>query len=589
MRECLTFSKDITTTKTASPSSKVPQPTLQITSGYASLTGKRERNEDFVGMVLPGEPELSAKGILVAVADGVSGSDGGREASEYTVRGMLSDYYATPDNWEIPIALDRVLNAINRWLVAQSAAHPERDGMATTLSVLALRQRHYTIAHIGDTRIYLLRQGKFTRLTTDHVWDRPEMRHVLTRAVGLDRHLSLDYSDGELQQGDRFLLVSDGVWQPLGDTVLGQRLHLGVDPDHTARALCDAAIIAGSQDNVSAAIIEVVQIPDANLADSSQQIQSLRPPPRLGIGAAIDGFRVLEILHESRLTLVYKVRDEQSNNTYVLKTLAADLADDDNERSALAHEEWLMRRVVARFFPQLVNVKPERRSYLYFVMTWHDGATLQQKLDADTHFIIPEILQYAAKLIRGVGALHRRSILHRDIKPANIHLGHDDELRILDLGVAISGHEPQDRTRDQAGTPSFIAPEQYSGAKPSPQMDLYAIGVTLYHALTRKYPYGEIEPFQRPKFGEPVPPTRYRPDIPQWFENLILKAVARDPERRFETADEFLLAIERGAARPLATPSPMPLVERDPITLWRAIAALSVLVNIVLLYLYLGH
>ena len=567
----------------------MPQATLQITAGYASLTGKRERNEDFVGMVLPSGSELSTKGILVAVADGVSGSSGGREASEYTVRGLLSDYYATPDDWDIPVSLDRVLNAINRWLVAQSSAHPERDGMATTLSVLALRRRYYTIAHIGDTRIYLLRQGKLTRLTTDHVWDRPEMRHVLTRAVGLDRHLSLDYSDGELQPGDRFLLVSDGVWQPLGDKVLAEGLQQCTDPDQTARELCEAALAAGSQDNVSAAIIEVVQIPDVNLEDSSEQTQSLRPPPRLGTGTAIDGYTVLEILHESRVTILYKVRDEETGNTYVLKTLTPDMADDDNERAALVHEEWLMRRVVARFFPQYVAVKPERRSYLYFLMTWHDGATLQQKLDADIHFTIPEVLRHAAKLTRGIGALHRRSILHRDIKPANIHLGNDDELRVLDLGIALSGLEPQDRTRDQAGTPSFIAPEQYGGAKPAAPMDLYAIGVTLYHMLTRKYPYGEIEPFQRPKFGEPVPPTRYRPDIPQWFENLILKAVARDPERRFETTDELLIAIERGAARPLAAPAPMPLVERDPVTLWRAIAAVSVLINIVLLYLYIAH
>ena len=562
------------------------QPTLQITSGYASLAGKRERNEDFVGMVLPGEPELRTKGILVAVADGVSGSGGGREASEYTVRGLLSDYYATPDDWDVPIALDRVLNAINRWLVAQSSSHPERDGMATTLSAISLRRRHYTIAHIGDTRIYLLRHGKLTRLTTDHVWDRPEMRHVLTRAIGLDRHLNLDYSDGELQQGDRFLLVSDGVWQPLSDKALAERLQQCTDPDRSARELCDAALAAGSQDNVSAAIIEVVQLPDADLEDSSEQIQSLRPPPRLGIGKAIDGYTVLEILHESRVTILYKVRDDETGNTCVLKTLTPDLADDDNERAALAHEEWLMRRVVARFFPQHVNVKPERRTYLYFLMTWHDGATLQQKLDADIHFTIPEVLQHATKLTRGVGALHRRAILHRDIKPANIHLGSDDELRILDLGVAISGQEPQDRAREQAGTPSFIAPEQYSGAKPSAQMDLYAIGVTLYHILTRKYPYGEIEPFQRPKFGEPVPPARYRPDIPHWFENLILKAVARDPEHRFETADELLLAIERGAARPLAAPTPMPLGERDPVMLWRVVAAVSVVINILLLYLW---
>jgi serine/threonine protein phosphatase PrpC len=561
-------------------------PKLQITSGYASLNGKRERNEDFVGMVLPDEPELTSKGVLIAVADGVSGSGGGREASEYTVRGLLSDYYATPDDWDIPVALDRVLHAVNRWLVAQSSAHPERDGMATTLSALVLRHRYYTIAHIGDTRIYLLRNGQLARLTTDHVWDRPEMRHVLTRAMGLDRHLNLDYSDGELQLGDRFLLVSDGVWQPLGDKLLTQHLLQCVDPDNGARELCDAALAAGSQDNVSAAIIEVTQIPDITLNDNRAQLKSLVPPPRLKIGATIDGFSVLELLHESRVTILYKVRDEESGNSYVLKTLAPDMAGDDIERAALAHEEWLMRRVVARFFPQHVNVAPERRTYLYLLMTWHDGATLQQKLQADIHFTVPDALPLATKLVRGVGALHRRGILHRDIKPDNIHLGSDDELRILDLGVAISGQEPRDRMFDHAGTPSFIAPEQYAGAKPSQQMDLYGIGVTLYHMLTRRYPYGEIEPFQRPKFGEPIPPTRYRPDIPQWFENLILKAVARDPARRFETSDELLAALERGASRPVPPPAPTPLLDRDPAMVWRAIALLSIVVNLVLIYLY---
>jgi serine/threonine protein kinase len=83
------------------------------------------------------------------------------------------------------------------------------------------------------------------------------------------------------------------------------------------------------------------------------------------------------------------------------------------------------------------------------------------------------------------------------------------------------------------------------------QTDLYAVGATLYHLLTRKYPYGEIEPFQRPKFGEPVPPARTRPDLSPWLENVILKAVARVPAQRFETAEEMLLALERGEANPL--------------------------------------
>ena len=119
------------------------------------------------------------------------------------------------------------------------------------------------------------------------------------------------------------------------------------------------------------------------------------------------------------------------------------------------------------------------------------------------------------------------------------------------------------------------------------QTDLYAIGVTLYELLTRKYPYGEIEPFQTPRFGDPVPPTRYRPDIPGWLEAVLLKAVAREPKARFETAEEFLLALERGANRPLAVPRKSPLLERDPQLGLKLLAAGSLVLNIFLIYLML--
>jgi hypothetical protein len=84
--------------------------------------------------------------------------------------------------------------------------------MATTLTALVLRGRRYICAHVGDSRLYLLRDGVCTRLTSDHVWEHPELKNVLSRAVGLDRHLQLDFFDGELQVGDCFLLCSDGVW-----------------------------------------------------------------------------------------------------------------------------------------------------------------------------------------------------------------------------------------------------------------------------------------------------------------------------------------------------------------------------------------
>jgi serine/threonine protein phosphatase PrpC len=184
---------------------------LKFEIGQSSLTGPRTRNEDYMGIVTPASAQLSIKGALLAVADGVSGNAGGGEASEMIMRTVTSDYYATPDTWEPLAALDKVLTAANRWLIAQANANRDMVGMATTLSLLVLRGQHYYSAHVGDTRIYLLRDGKLKQLTTDHVWDRPDMHHVLKRAVGLDRHLEVDYADGALQVGDVFALMSDGV------------------------------------------------------------------------------------------------------------------------------------------------------------------------------------------------------------------------------------------------------------------------------------------------------------------------------------------------------------------------------------------
>lgn len=119
---------------------------LTVATGHATRTGPRPRNEDFVGMVTPAEPELSSKGLLAALADGVSGNDGGREASEYTVRGLLADYYATPDTWPVTQCLDRVLQATNSWVQMQGTVRPELAGMATTLTAVVVRGRHYYFA-----------------------------------------------------------------------------------------------------------------------------------------------------------------------------------------------------------------------------------------------------------------------------------------------------------------------------------------------------------------------------------------------------------------------------------------------------------
>ena len=559
---------------------------LKFEIGQSSLTGPRERNEDYIGIVTPLAEQLSVKGALIAVADGVSGNAGGGEAAEMTVRTVSADYYATPDTWQPHTALDKVLTAANRWVLSQANANRDMAGMATTLSLIILRGQRYYSAHVGDTRIYLLRDGILKQLTTDHVWDRPDMRHVLKRAVGLDAHLTADFGEGNLQIGDIFALLSDGVWDSLGE----QAIHAGLTkfdaPKLVAEFLTETALKKGSLDNSTAVIVKIIDIGKESLSDLIAGGKQLQVPPKLNVNDVLDDFEIIEILHESRASLLYKVKNIHTNQLFVLKTLQPLLANDLDSCNALLNEEWLSKRVVSQYVPQILPLSTEKRSKLYYVMSWHEGATLQQRLDSGHHFTVAGTAKIGIELMRGLGALHRLSIIHRDIKPANVHIANDQRLRILDLGVAYSVNVGKIKSMQNPGTPSFMAPELYDGAEANEHSDIYAAGVTLYHLLTRKYPHGEIEPFQHPKFGEPTPVTRYRPDIPAWLDHIIQKAITQDLSKRFETAEEVLLALEHGELKPLSAQR-TPLIARARLVKWQWIAIFSFIINILLLYLLL--
>lgn len=561
-------------------------PSLTVDVGHASLPGPRPRNEDYCAAVTPEGMELDNKGLIAAVADGVGGHANGREAAEYCVRSLLADYYATPPTLGVAQALDKIILALNGWLHAHSRRAREAAGMATTLSAIVLRGRRYVIAHVGDSRIYRLRDRDLRQLTTDHVWAHPELKNVLSRAVGLDERLSVDYADGELSAGDTFLLASDGVWSTLRDARLAKLLAGEAAPEELAASIVMEATQAGAQDNCTALVLRVVQLPRDTLRDSIAHVGTLPLPPQLKPGDALDGLEVVEVLHQSRLTLLYRVRATDSGQDFVLKTLRPTASDAD--AAALAYEEWLGRRVVSPDFPQVVAWPT--RAHLYYLMSWHEGASLARHLQQGRRFTPVEAADLATRVLKALTVLHRLGIIHRDIKPENVHLGADGRLRLLDLGVAAAdGHEGTETFGEinNPGTPSYMAPELHAGGTASEASDLYAIGVTLYQLLTRKYPYGEIEPFQHPKFGDPVPPTRYRPDIPEWLESIILKAVAREPEARFETAEEFLLALDHGAQRPLRVARSTPLLQRDPQFALKLLAVGSVVLNLLLLFVLL--
>lgn len=561
--------------------------------GFTSERGPRTDNEDFAMVRLPMASE-SAWGVIAALADGVSNGGLGREAAQTTAMSLVQDWYSTPATWDPTVALERVIASHNAWLVHHNRRRQNLEGRRAqtgtcTLTALVLRAHGFTLAHVGDSRAYLIRDGECTQLTQDHVMGGTEFQNGLTRAVGLDDALRVDYQDGDLRIGDVLVLTSDGVHGYLKRSQL-HKLATAGSAQAASQALVSKALAAGGRDNATAVVLKVNGLDLVSLADMSRRGHQLPIPPRLKDGEVIDQYQVEQSVFSNGIHRVYKVRSMVHGTLHALKTLHESRASDEQERDMLAHEAWLAARVSERNAEGLLHVtEPVNPSAFYTLSDWLDGESLASMLDRKAKFSVQDIVSAATSLARTLGRLHQHGVIHRDIKPDNIHRGSDGQWRILDLGVALSGKEPEQLRVLHAGTPSYMNPEQWSDdpsiSQATPQSDLYALGVTLYLWLTGRLPYGEVEPYQVNRYKrDPVPPSRLRPDIPIWLDHIALKAVARESKLRFETAQELLLTLERGASRPLAPARASSLLERDPAAIWKIAFGVAMLFNFLLVY-----
>ena len=580
---------------------------FDIDIGFVSLAGRKPVNEDFCAAMLP-PSDQAGWGSIVAIADGVSTGGMGKEAAQTTVTSLVRDYYGTPETWDTTVALDRVIGAQNAWLAGVNRRRQPAVGL-TTLTALVLRGQSYALAHVGDTRCYLLREGELRCLTHDHAVQHPDFRHQLLRAVGAEDRLVVDYLQGDLHVGDVFVLLSDGVHGRLPQRRLQALLGAG-EAQPLSAALVEAALAAGSDDNVTAMVVRVRGLLDASLHDLERAAGQLPVPALLKVGEVIDGLTVTARVADNGVNVLYQVRDAATHRLYALKALHPSRGHDPDERAMLAHESWLATRMrTSSVADHLVYIHDElpngqARSAYYLLYDWHSGETLHQMLTRQKRFNPTQAVGLAVQALRVLGRLHRQGVVHRDVKPENLHQGEDGVLRLLDMGVALTGREPESMRRLHAGTPSYVNPEQwgYRGRSspvaraaqaggtsdhelPDAQSDLFALGVTLYKLLTGKLPYGDVLPYQVGRYyRDPTAPSRHNPEIPIWLDHVVLKAVARDKALRFETAEEFLLALERGASRPLNAPPVSPLAARDPVLMWKMLLGVSLLFNALLIY-----
>ena len=558
---------------------------LEARIGYASEQGQRESNDDFALACEPDDMARATREIVAVIADGMSGP-GGRLAAETTARGFLDGYLGLPMTLGVDRACSQALAAMNHWIRAQAQRDSGLRGMGTTFSALVLRGRRAHVMHVGDTRIYRLRDGHLQCLTTDHTHNHPDMRHVLYRAVGLEDILRADYAAHELRPHDRFLLCCDGVHATLNDARLLDLLAERSEPEAAARRVVDTALEAGSRDNVTALVVDVVAVPTADRVDLETSMARLPILDLPAAGDMVDGFRLQEAISDGRYSRLFRAEDTVEPRSVTLKFPHPRVASEAAYQRAFVREAWVAAQVRSPFVGEVVELVAGRQSRLYSVMPYYPGETLEQRLRRAPPLTLEQGVRLGIQLAKAVYSLNRRNIIHRDVKPENVIMDiPGDGLRLLDLGVARLPAMEGDANEDIPGTPSYMAPELFEGHAGDERSDVYALGVTLYRVLSGgHYPYGEVEAFSRPRFSRRVPLTRYRADIPVWVDVLLARATAVNPAERYADAMELAFDLEHGqlhGTRVIARR--MSLYDRNPLRFWQGVSLLLLIALVVVL------
>ncbi|WKL58685.1 protein kinase [Asticcacaulis sp. ZE23SCel15] len=557
---------------------------LKAAIGYSSHIGRRSDNQDFAAACLA--DARSHHGLVAAVADGVGSRKGGRVAAELAVRSFIDDYLSQSEALSPQKTAGRALESINHWIHLQGIKDENLKGMACVFTGIVIKGRRLHSFHIGDTRLYRLREGAMGLLTRDHKPDGAEASNFITRAIGFDEAVRIDYRVHDVMPHDRLLLCSDGVHGKLNDTQIGNILAQRLSPDETAKKLIDLAMELGGDDNTTALIIDIFELPPATVKDLDAFISRLpmRDPPE--VGEEIDGFKLEAMLSDGIYSRVFRARDLNEPRTVILKfPKPHNLQADTSARQAFVRETWVASRVQHIWIGSVLLLPPKRQTCLYVAQPYYEGETLEKRLSRKPAVSLTEGLDIAIKLAKALGSLHRAGVIHRDVKPDNIILLRDGGLKLLDLGFARLPLLDQPIGIIPPGTANYMSPEMFDGEWGNEQSDIFALGVTIYRMFSGgAFPYGESEPFTKPNLTRPDSLLKKRKDLPAWLESLIVQALAPDATERFQDGFEMAFKLESGAYAAAPTSLKQRYFERFPQRFWQ----LTTLILFIVLLLVLG-
>ena len=561
---------------------------LQINSAHHSIAGIKARNEDSCGVVVPDEPLLTTKGIAVVVADGMSTSNDGKQASEGCVKSFLSDYFSTPETWSVKSSGQKILAALNRWLHGQGQRqYQSHQGMVTTLSALVFKSNTAYIFHVGDTRIYRLRDNDLEQLTNDHRFIASETKTYLSRALGIDLRVDIDYKTLAVDVGDIFIQLTDGVYEFISNNAIKEITKSNSDELETAcKNIVDTAVKNNSDDNLTCQIVKVTKLPKENENEFYDKLTELSFPPPLEPGLILDGYKVIRHLFSNKRTEVYLVRDTETNENVVMKAPSVNYQDDPEYINQFLHEEWAGRRINNAHVLKVLEIS-RKRTALYYITEYIEGCSLRQWLDDNPRPSLSQVRTFSKQIERGLRAFHRLEMIHQDLKPENILIDHNETLKIIDFGSAkIAGIEEiylPIEANNILGTIDYSAPEYHIGESGSNRSDIFSLGVIVYEMLTGHLPYGKEMTARNIKRARYISIKRFNPEIPIWVDKAIEKAVHINPENRFSILSEFTYALNNPDSS-LINNDYVPLIKRNPVVTWQLISIVLLILNLFLIY-----
>lgn len=556
---------------------------LSLSIGQYSSAGKKPINQDFHGSYTPHQPLLDTKGIVVALADGISSSDVSQHASETAVKSFLTDYYCTSDSWSVKNSAQRVLKATNSWLHSQTRQSPYRfdknRGYVCTFSALIFKSNTVHLFHVGDCRIYRLSKRNLELLTNDHRTVVSEEVSYLSKALGIQEFLEIDYNAMVLEEGDVFILATDGVYEFLsGDELIQACSSETEDLDYLARQLVETAGNAGSNDNLTLQIVRVNQLPERNLHEVHEQINQLPPAPKLQPGKTFEDYRILRELHISSRSHVYLAQDIDSKQQVVIKTPSTEMRNNERYLEHFLMEDWVAKRLNNPHIAKAVSSEKARK-FIYTVSEFIEGTTLAQWMIDNPSPSLEQVRNIVAQIAKGLQAFHRQEMIHQDLRPNNIMIDDMGTVKIIDFGsTKITGvQEITEERQEIAGTAQYTAPEYFLGAEGSSQADIFSLGVITYQLLSGALPYGndiaKTHSFRDQQRLNYRPLTASDNQIPGWIDFAVKKACEIRPSRRYQEVAEFIYELKHPNPTYLSRARP-PLLERNPVLFWKIVSLL---------------